>query len=56
MAGNPKIARDKILAGLHDKPGITHGQIVKETGLAKNTVTRHLNAIRAEWAKPKVQD
>ena len=31
------------------RPGITHAQIVIETKLAPNTVTKYLRMIRAEW-------
>jgi len=31
------------------RPGITHAQIVTETKLAPNTVTKYLRLIRAEW-------
>lgn len=53
MAGNPTIARDRIRELLHEHPGITHGQLAEETGLHPNTISRHLRAIRAEWAKPE---
>jgi DNA-binding MarR family transcriptional regulator len=49
----PNLIRDTIRRLLLEMPGITHGQIVEKTGLAKNTVTKHVRAIRAEWeAKP----
>lgn len=49
MRPDTAIVRNRIKELLHEKPGITHGQLVEETGLAPNTVTKHLNAIRAEW-------
>ena len=33
----------------HEKPGITPGQLADETGLAPNTITKYLRAIREEW-------
>lgn len=56
MRPDTAIVRQRIREILHERPGITHGQIVDETGLAPNTVTKHLRAIRAEWAKPKVAE
>ena len=49
MTAASQITREAILALLHEKPGITHGEIVRETGLAPNTVTKHLKAIRSGW-------
>ena len=43
------IIRDIIRELLHEKPGITHGQIMEHTGLAGKTVTKHIRAIREEW-------
>jgi len=44
--------KDRMLAVrelLLARPGITHAQIVAETKLAPNTVTKYLRIIRAEW-------
>ena len=45
------IIRDIIRELLHEKPGITHGQIMEHTGLAGKTVTKHIRAIREEWQR-----
>ena len=47
--------KDRMLAVkelLLARPGITHAQIVAETKLAPNTVTKYLRIIRAEWEAP----
>jgi hypothetical protein len=46
-----EIVKDRIKEILCERPGITHGQLVEVTGLAKNTVTKYLRIIRAEWEK-----
>jgi hypothetical protein len=39
---------------LLEYPGITHGQLVEKTGWAPKTVTKYMEAVRAEWqAKAK---
>lgn len=49
MAGITQIVLDRIREILHEKPGITPGQLAEETGLAPNTITKYLRAIREEW-------
>ena len=49
MAGIKQIVLDRIREILHEKPGITPGQLAEETGLAPNTITKYLRAIREEW-------
>ena len=49
MAGIKQIVLDRIREILQEKPGITPGQLAEETGLAPNTVTKYLRAIREEW-------
>ena len=49
MAGIKQIVLDRIREILHEKPGITPGQLAEETGLAPNTITKYMRAIREEW-------
>lgn len=49
MAGMKQIILDRIREILHEKPGITPGQLAEETGLAPNTITKYMRAIREEW-------
>jgi len=48
-----EVMRERIKEIMVDRPGITHGQLVEETGLAPNTVTKYMRAIRAEWQGKK---
>lgn len=48
-----EIVKDRIREILHERPGITHSELVEETGLHLNTITRYVRAIRSEWAKPE---
>ena len=49
MAGIKQIVLERIREILHEKPGITPGQLAEETGLAPNTITKYMRAIREEW-------
>ena len=49
MRPDTTIVRERIRELLHEHPGITHGQLVEETGLSPTTVSKHLRAIREEW-------
>ena len=49
MAGIKQIVLDRIREILHEKPGITPGQMAEESGLAPNTITKYMRAIREEW-------
>lgn len=55
MRPDTAIVRQRIREILHEKPGITHKQIIEITGLAPNTVTKHMREIRKEWQGEDVQ-
>jgi DNA-binding IclR family transcriptional regulator len=48
-----EIVKTRILEILHERPGITHGELAEETGLHVNTITRYMRIIRAEWQGAK---
>lgn len=46
-----EIVKNRIIEILHERPGVTHGELAEVTGLHLNTITKYMRIIRAEWDK-----